>query len=267
MISLRTAGGRQSETPVPFDRPRRKAIPSSASTIARAAHLPTLDKFQARHTSEDNASFTSILSSENSARKTKMGWAYAQEEAVRKRVEAAEGKWRRLLEDVPRSKDERERMVEAARVRERLRISGPAGLDDLKGRGKAREILAPPSLAAVAAGEASPSSSSSMVVAAADANSEALVCSTTTDGLPHRQPLSPPLPPTDLPLATDSHLAVALRSAGLPATRTDDAALAAHDERSATIAARAKKEETNAVVDAWPWKVHSVDLSHWTCRS
>jgi protein DGCR14 len=58
----------------------------------------SLDDFQARYTSEDNASFTQIMDEENRKRKERWGWAWE----AQKRVE-----------------DQRDRMIEA---RERMMI-------------------------------------------------------------------------------------------------------------------------------------------------
>jgi protein DGCR14 len=80
----------------------------------------SLDAFQARHTSEDNSSFTDILDDENRRRKEKWAWAWD----AQKRVE---GQRERMIES-------RERMMieapPATGVRERLVIdaAAPVGL-------------------------------------------------------------------------------------------------------------------------------------------
>lgn len=80
----------------------------------------SLDNFQARYTSEDNASFTQIMDDENRKRKERWGWAWE----AQKRVEAQRD---RMLEA-------RERMMiepaQAPGVREKFVIEAPtvAGL-------------------------------------------------------------------------------------------------------------------------------------------
>jgi protein DGCR14 len=74
-----------------------------------------LDTFQARYTSEDNASFTQILEDENRQRKEKWGWAWDAEKRVQaqrdRMIEATE---RMMLEPSP-----------AAGVREKFLIEVP----------------------------------------------------------------------------------------------------------------------------------------------
>src|SRR6266702_1430247 len=80
----------------------------------------SLDAFQARYTSEDNASFTQILDEENVRRREKYGWAWdAQKRVEAQRTKALEVRERALIE-----------MPESAGVREKMRIEAPvlAGL-------------------------------------------------------------------------------------------------------------------------------------------
>lgn len=216
-------------------------IPSSASTIARASHLPSLDKFQRSHTSEDNASFTAVLADENALRKRRLAWAFDEEAKVRARVKDGEERWRRRLEGVPRTEQEHARLVEDVKERERLRIAGPS-------KGKAREILpAAPAPTTTTDGSIS------------------TALTTTTASSAAGKALSPPLPPTDLPLPPSAPLAVALRAAGLPETRTDDAAVAERDERERVRAVREEAEKGKASVDAWPWKVRRLSPCSLPC--
>jgi protein DGCR14 len=74
-----------------------------------------LDEFQARYTSEDNASFLEILDDENTKRKEKYGWAWhAQKRVEEQRDKMIEGRERLLIEP-----------PEVVGVREKLRIEAP----------------------------------------------------------------------------------------------------------------------------------------------
>ncbi|OCH95770.1 hypothetical protein OBBRIDRAFT_744950 [Obba rivulosa] len=80
----------------------------------------SLDSFQARYTSEDNASFTQILDEENRRRKEKYGWAWeAQRRVEEQRDRMIEAREKLLIEPPP-----------ATGVREKFRIEAPtpAGL-------------------------------------------------------------------------------------------------------------------------------------------
>jgi protein DGCR14 len=111
-----------SETPYgtgPSDTPAAHHEPAAANR-ARYDTDMSLDAFQARYTSEDNASFTQILDEENVRRREKYGWAWdAQERVEAQRVKALEVRERALIE-----------MPESAGVREKMRIEAPvpAGL-------------------------------------------------------------------------------------------------------------------------------------------
>ncbi|KAG8864035.1 hypothetical protein FRB96_006908 [Tulasnella sp. 330] len=66
----------------------------------------TLDQFQARYTSEDNASFTEILDDENKKRKEKYAWAWnAQDRAGARRAKEVEGRERMMIEGSSRMMD------------------------------------------------------------------------------------------------------------------------------------------------------------------
>jgi len=104
-------GAGPSETPVPHERPAKRV---------RYDTDMSLDSFQARYTSEDNASFTQILDDENVQRREKYGWAWdAQMRVEAQRTKALEARERALIE-----------MPESAGVREKMRIEAPvpAGL-------------------------------------------------------------------------------------------------------------------------------------------
>jgi len=119
-----------SETPYgvgPSDTPLQseQRQPPSSAKRARYDTEMSLDGFQARYTSEDNASFTQILDEENARRKERFGWAWdAQRRVEGQRVKALEAREKALIE-----------MPESAGVRERLRIEPPltAGLITARG--------------------------------------------------------------------------------------------------------------------------------------
>jgi len=77
----------------------------------------SLDNFQAKYTSEDNASFLEILSDENNKRKEMYGWAYdAQKRVEEQRERLLEGR-ERLLVELPQ--------VSVTGVKEKFRIEAP----------------------------------------------------------------------------------------------------------------------------------------------
>ena len=77
----------------------------------------SLDNFQAKYTSEDNASFLEILSDENAKRKETYGWAYnAQKRVEEQRERLLEGR-ERLLVELPQ--------VSVTGVKEKFRIEAP----------------------------------------------------------------------------------------------------------------------------------------------
>ena len=120
-----------SETPYgigPSDTPT--AHPEPAAKRVRYDTDMSLDTFQARYTSEDNASFTQILDEENVRRREKYGWAWdAQKYVEAQRVKALDVRERALIE-----------MPESAGVREKMRIEAPvpAGLITAHGEGEER---------------------------------------------------------------------------------------------------------------------------------
>ena len=75
----------------------------------------SLDTFQAKYTSEDNASFLEILSDENKKRKEAYGWAYnAQKRVEEQRERMLEGREKLLIEP-----------PQVTGVREKFRIEAP----------------------------------------------------------------------------------------------------------------------------------------------
>ena len=101
----------------------------------------SLDDFQAKYTSEDNASFLEILDDENKKRKETYGWAYnAQKRVEAQRERMLEGRERLLIEPSQAS---------VTGVKEKFRIEGPkpVGLitqgesEDVEGeKGKGKEV-------------------------------------------------------------------------------------------------------------------------------
>ena len=126
-----------SETPYvigPSDTPAAHPEPAGPGAAKRARYDTdmSLDAFQARYTSEDNASFTEILDEENVRRREKYGWAWdAQKRVEAQRVKALDVRERALIE-----------MPESAGVREKMRIEAPvpAGLITAHGEG---DVAAP----------------------------------------------------------------------------------------------------------------------------
>ena len=100
-----------SETPV-----RHRGSPPASKRARYDTDNMSLDAFQTRYTSEDNASFTQILDEENVRRREKYGWAWdAQRRVEGQRAKALEVRERALIE-----------MPESAGVREKMRIEAPA---------------------------------------------------------------------------------------------------------------------------------------------
>lgn len=87
----------------------------------------SLDTFQARYTSEDNASFTQILDEENRKRREKWSWAWeAQKRVQQQRDKMLEGR-ERLLIEAPAGAGVRERFVIEAPKPVGLLTSGSGG--------------------------------------------------------------------------------------------------------------------------------------------
>jgi len=98
----------------------------------------SLDNFQAKYTSEDNASFLEILDDENKKRKEMYGWAYnAQKRVEEQRERMLEGRERLLIEPP---------QVSVTGVKEKFRIEAPkpVGLitqgESEDGEGESKEV-------------------------------------------------------------------------------------------------------------------------------
>jgi protein DGCR14 len=120
-----------SETPVQHR--REPAGGGDGAKLPRYDTDMSLDSFQARYTSEDNASFTQILDEENARRRERYGWAWdAQRRVEAQRVKALEVRERALIE-----------MPESAGVREKMRIeapTAPVGLITARGEGEDAQL-------------------------------------------------------------------------------------------------------------------------------
>ncbi|KAI6153488.1 nuclear protein DGCR14 [Pisolithus tinctorius] len=82
-----------SETPVPLPRPAKRP---------RYDTNMSLDTFQVKYTSEDNASFTQILDDENRQRKERWGWAWeAQKRVEQQRERMLTAREKMLIEQPP----------------------------------------------------------------------------------------------------------------------------------------------------------------------
>jgi len=100
----------------------------------------SLDNFQAKYTSEDNASFLEILNNENEKRKETYGWAYhAQRRVEEQRERLLKGRERLLIEPSQET---------FTGVKEKFRIEAPkpVGLitqgesEDVEGEGEGEEV-------------------------------------------------------------------------------------------------------------------------------
>ncbi|KAF8640738.1 hypothetical protein AX17_000389 [Amanita inopinata Kibby_2008] len=112
-----------SQTPFyhsPSDTPPRTPHGEASAKRLKYDTNISLDAFQARYTSEDNASFTQILEDENRKRKEKYGWAWeAQRKVEAQRERMLESREKMLIEAPP---------VTGVRERFRIEASNPAGL-------------------------------------------------------------------------------------------------------------------------------------------
>ena len=104
-----------SETPGPSRRPREQA-----DAAPRVDANLSLDAFQARYTSQDNASFQDLVVADNAARREKHAWAWhAEQKANARAIKAREARER--LVDVTK------RMVESSGDGTVRLLDGPAG--------------------------------------------------------------------------------------------------------------------------------------------
>ncbi|KAG8927160.1 hypothetical protein FRC02_008429 [Tulasnella sp. 418] len=120
----RTRGRSMGSTPYvnwPSDTPLR--TPSTSTTSQKKLPFDpslSLDAFQAKYTSEDNASFTEILDDENMKRRDKHAWAWnAQDRAMLKRKREVEGRERLLIEALAKSGFD-DQSTEGVEVRKKL---------------------------------------------------------------------------------------------------------------------------------------------------
>lgn len=111
-----------SETPygmIPSDTPFRtpREVGEPAAKRPRFDTNTSLDSFQAKYTSEDNASFTQIMHEENRQRRERWAWAWeAQRRVEEQRDKMLEGRQRMLIEQ-PSGPGVRERvLIEAPTV-------------------------------------------------------------------------------------------------------------------------------------------------------
>ncbi|KAH7911927.1 nuclear protein DGCR14 [Hygrophoropsis aurantiaca] len=119
--AMRRGGPWQTPSQTPFglgpsDTPLRSPSGQAPAKRPRYDTEMSLDMFQARYTSEDNASFTQILDDENRIRREKWGWAWDAQNRVGQQIEKMiEGRKKMLIEPPP-----------APGVREKFVIEAPA---------------------------------------------------------------------------------------------------------------------------------------------
>ena len=148
----RTAmGGTFDETPLVRDDDGHDDA-ESAVQAPRYNPALSLDDFQAQYTSEDNASFATIVAADNAARRQKYSWAYAAEDKANDKARRAHAARQKLVELARRvaEGDGEVRMIEglgAGRPGERLLIEGRTSLPGDKESlefAKRRLLAAPP---------------------------------------------------------------------------------------------------------------------------
>ncbi|KAI0080244.1 hypothetical protein K474DRAFT_1704802 [Panus rudis PR-1116 ss-1] len=128
-----------SETPL---RTPRTAVGGEPPTKrARYDTDMSLDAFQARYTSEDNASFTEILEDENKKRKEKYGWAWEAQRRVEEQKNRMLEDRERLMIEAPAGPGVRERFLIETPTPVGLITAGPedAGKSEESGEGKEAE--------------------------------------------------------------------------------------------------------------------------------
>ncbi|KAG0708981.1 nuclear protein DGCR14 [Suillus ampliporus] len=107
----------------------------------------SLDNFQARYTSEDNASFTQIMDDENRKRKERWGWAWeAQKRVEEQRDKMIEARERMMIEPAPAPGVREKFVIEAPTVAGLITQSGESPKEskdqsqDTKDDGKGKEV-------------------------------------------------------------------------------------------------------------------------------
>jgi hypothetical protein len=259
--------------------PRSNPTDTPVSSYSSSSRLPparqpkpsdtlSLDAFQARYTSSDNASFTSLLNAENMKRKVDYAWAWEGEKRV-KRLKAAEGEGMRKLIQAGTSGidggpldegrgllvggvdvgEKGRLMIEAAQRRVAAEGEGGVNTSSVDRKGKGREVVQQSTSSTTGSDSlhlSSIVSTSSALTLIPDPSTVALATTTT----------SPPLPPTDLPLPSSSHLAQALVSAGLPPTAINrPAALSRAKQVGDPLAPRS--DDRSRLVPEWPFKTRN----------
>jgi protein DGCR14 len=117
-----------SETPYgagPSETPLRTPRGEPVAKRPRFDTNTSLDNFQARYTSEDNASFTQIMDDENRKRKERWGWAWeAQKRVEAQRERMIEARERMMIEPAPAPGVREKFVIEAPTVAGRITQSG-----------------------------------------------------------------------------------------------------------------------------------------------
>lgn len=99
----------------------------------------SLDQFQARYTSEDNASFTEILDDENRKRKERHAWAWnAEDRAAARRTKEIEGRERMMIEASKINESATAARMAITSGGEIKAITQHGESEDKKGKGKAK---------------------------------------------------------------------------------------------------------------------------------
>ncbi|CED82621.1 Nuclear protein ES2 [Phaffia rhodozyma] len=208
----------------------------AGTTPAAPSSLPTLDNFQANFTSEDNASFTSILQEENGKRKEKYAWAYEPEQKVRLRLEEARDKWVKRLGieasgHADAVKSQETKLLESGSADGGKRMSIEPKLLD---KGKGKEL-----------------------VLSSSSESDPSAMQVTTFARPVGTEEETPLPSADIVLPDDSYLAKALVEAGLPPTAVDQHAVVLREDRAKNLKEKAEKDKRDIGHEGWPFKTRN----------
>ncbi|KIO31874.1 hypothetical protein M407DRAFT_19136 [Tulasnella calospora MUT 4182] len=126
-----------SDTPLNFS--ARDGTDQPPSKKPRYNENLSLDQFQARYTSEDNASFTEILDDENRKRKEKHAWAWnAEDRAGMRRAKEIEARQRMMIEasEINDSAAAARKVITSGEEVKTITQNGEP--EDKKGKGKAK---------------------------------------------------------------------------------------------------------------------------------